>query len=166
MDIFWRKTFKTVFQGFIIATIGVLIAYLLLPDNSFDVRNYCGGFARKWDGSCMGWTTSLATSFIIGSLLHWYAYTIISIMVWTRHPITRNNKYSAPTVILTGFFIFGCGVTHLLAAYTVLNPLYNAETYYLIFNGATSLLASFFVVYGLIRSSEVAKQFKIKLGNV
>lgn len=81
-------------------------------------------------------------------------------MVWTRHPIMRGEWSSQMSVYLTGAFVFGCGLTHLVDAYTVLHPLYNFQILFLLVNGVVSVVAMFFVIYGLIRSTIVAAMMR------
>lgn len=149
-----KRVLETALSGFVLSLIGVIIAYNLLPEDALSKSMCCDtGFSRKWDGTCGGWSEALATDFILGSLLHWYAYTTISIMIITRHPISTTDKGSAWTIYLTAAFVFGCGVTHLIAAYTALNPIYRFEVGYLIVNGIISVVAMLFVIYGLVRAT-------------
>jgi len=167
MNRFWKKYLSTLFFGLLIAFGGILIARSWLPDGAFhiDPDHVCkaGEFARRWDGSCHGWNKELATANVIGSLKHWVAYCVMAFVVAVRHPIIKRDWVSHVTVYLTAAFIFGCGITHLIDAYTVFNPVYIFQTDFLNWNGNISLLSMPFVIYGLLRSVKIAVERKRKL---
>ena len=149
-----RIYFRTVLVGFLTSAIGVLVAWLLLPLGAMDASIMCApdGFARRWDGSCAGWTEGLAVKHLVGDLLHWWAYTTMAVVIAWHHPILKGDWKSWVTVNLTSIFIFGCGLTHLIEAYTVFNPMYIAQAGFKIANGVVSVAAMFFVIHGLLRS--------------
>lgn len=166
----FKKFLITMIIGTFITLVGVAIAYWALPDGALETtaaachaagesHGYLDtGFARKWDGSCTGWTRGLSLKFILSDLMHWWAYVLISLMILTRHPSTSNGIGYKVVIWLSGAFIFGCGVTHLVGAYTVINPLYEMQGWVNLANGIVSVIAMIFVVYGLIRSVVASKE--------
>ncbi len=81
-------------------------------------------------------------------------------MILMRHPIMKGSKYSRITVYLSSFFVFGCGITHLVEVYTVIQPAYEMQANINFINGLISVLATFFVVYGLLRSVAMSEKVK------
>ena len=184
----WKKVILTSFYGTLLALVGVVIAYIMLPSGVFDVPVAEGvetctsiasgelschaepgstyldtGYARRWDGACTGWDKGLAMKFIIGDLMHWWAYVLISFMIITRHPIKKDIKGHAFTMWLTAAFIAGCGLTHLVSAYTVLNPVYKVQGWVNIVNGSVSVVAMFTVVYGLVKARSITDKQNTEL---
>lgn len=111
------QTLRTIFLSTIFSLIGLGICYLCLPEDVFIVKDImCSSdqFARKWDGTCPGWGKDLSIDWMIGHLKHWWSYTLIAFAVWVNHPRVKNDFQSIATVILTGSFVQGCGLTHLI----------------------------------------------------
>lgn len=162
------KFFSTILRSLIITILGIIIAYLLLQENVFEVSGSChnNGFARRWDGTCDGWTKELAIKVIRGNLLHWWAYTTIAMTIWLNHPILKGSITSFLTVYMSGAFVFGCGITHLMEAYTVLNPLYWVQAWLLEVNGWISVISMFYVVYGLLRVTIIANKRREQLSKL
>ena len=150
-----RDFWVAVLRGLLLSLLGVGVAYLLLPLNAFS-ESLCSaedfGFARKFDGSCQGWTSNLVRYFIVGSLLHWWAYVHIAYVIYRHHPILEGSRTSQIVIYLTSLFILGCGVSHLIAAYTAIHPVYSVEVVWLVVNGIISCLAMLYVTYGLLRT--------------
>lgn len=144
-------------RAFLISISGILIAYLILPDPALapDIQDMCGkeslvnGFARRWDGSCGGWTRQLAIQHIAGDLLHWISYATVSVLIFALHPVSKRRKWSKPTVYLTSSFVFLCGFLHLVDAYSVIYPEYILLGNLKLLNGIISFVSSILIAYGL-----------------
>lgn len=149
--------------GFMIANLGVVVAWLLLPKDAFDkvppvveagfLRN---NFARRWGGGCNGWTTDVAIWHLAGQLATWYAYSIASFAILIGHPMSIKNKVLAAAITLTGLFIFTCGLTHLVSAYAMFNPVYVIDGASISLNGAVSLPGAVLICYALEKSRRIA----------
>lgn len=161
----YLKLVITIIQGTFLSAVGVLICYLMLPGDAFEINptGFIDGFARRWDGSCHGWTQTLAIEHIKGDLKHWWAYCTMSVVIATRHPITERNFRGYMTIALTSAFIMGCGITHLVDVYCVFDPRYIAQGFIKNLNGNISLVALFYVVYGLLRATDVIERRKARL---
>lgn len=154
------NTIIVIILGLSSSTVIGLIAYITLPAGSLEVNDsvICGvndrfnGIARKWDGTCSGWTNEMARSYVFHSLKFFVAYNIISIMLLLAHPIKWNKPWSVAAVILPSAFVFACGLVHLFDAYTVFYPIYNTQISFMKWSGWISLIASAFVVFGLEKS--------------
>lgn len=152
------KFLSTLLLSLFITFLSLLICYLLLPDWVWDTHNdmTChSGFARRWDGTCNGWTKALAQQFILGDLMHWHAYLTVSIFIFIYHPI--KSVLHAAAIYATCLFILGCGGTHLFDIYTIFNPVYNAQGWYMIVNGIISEYAMIFVLIVLVKQSVISK---------
>lgn len=116
-------------------------------------------FARRWDGGCSGWTQDLAILHMTGDLLQWWAYVTISFVVARLHPIMWEVPSAPVAVLFMILFIFGCGLTHLFNAYSVLYPVYRATGTFLVINGVVSVLAAIAVAHALVSAfAMVAKK--------
>lgn len=144
----------TLLYCLLLSGMGILIAYLCLPDWVWPQadRHVCegGGFARRWDGSCHGWTRELALTHIVGDLMHWIAYCSVSYVIARWHPVSRQKVTSRITITLVAVFVFGCGLAHLVEAYTVFNPIYELQSKIKIANGIISLIDLPLILYGLL----------------
>lgn len=165
----FKKFLTTFVYGTFIAFLGIAFAYLMLPKNVFSEfyptilensqQGYLDtGFNRRWDGSALGWTKNLALQFLITDLIQWWAYVLISVTILIRHPLKSNNTVYKTIIWLTSAFIFTCGFTHLMDAYTVLHPLHRIEGWIKIISTLLSFVALFFISYGLIRSVIVSRE--------
>lgn len=169
-----KAFFIVVFVSLMLTSIEVLIMCFLLPSDALEIKSVtCGGskslinlFARRWDGTCDGWTNELARKDIIADLKHLYSYIAISVAVLLFHPINKSSWISRVTVILTALFIFGCGQTHALDAYTTIHPIYNVSVELKSINGNISIIANFFVIYGLLRTVIVVNRRKSRLAEL
>lgn len=164
-----QKFLTTFFYGTFIAFLGVLAAYWMLPPNVFETASILSsenvslgyldtGFNRRWDGSSLGWTKGLALQFLITDLLQWWAYVLISVTILIRHPLKTNVTVYKTIIWLTSAFVFSCGFTHLMDAYTVLHPLYHIEGWVKIISAILSFIALLFISYGLIRSVIISRE--------
>ena len=144
-------------EGTAYAICGLLIVLVLAGEGwpCADAGLFSSQFASRWDGSCTGWTRFDAWVFLIGSCLHWWAYCTIAFVFWRLHPAMRTVPYSTITISLVGCFILGCGITHLIAVYTLIHPVYRLEMAWLIVNGVVSDVATVFVAFSLTRAFEV-----------
>ena len=127
---------------------GLLFATLLL-----DWRELA--FARRWGGGCGGWTNGLAMFHLCGMLAHWWAYTTAAFVILRLHPILEGVPEARIAVYLMVAFIFGCGVTHLLDAYTMFNPVYRQTGVFLFLNSIVSVLGAIFIAKALVRTFAV-----------
>lgn len=112
------------------------------------------GFERRWDGTCGGWTRELAIVVGIANLLLWWAYSAIAVTILRLHPVVTTVPESRATVRLTGAFVMLCGLTHLMGAYTIVNPVYRFEAGVMFATALISDVSVFFVGAGLIRVFE------------
>ena len=151
----------------VIAAIGVIVMYLLLPENVFD-ENCCAhtGFARRWDGTCGGWTRDLAMLHITGDLFHWHSYVTASMVILQHHPIMSRVKYSGAAVYTMVAFIFGCGLTHLFEAYATFHPVYYFTGWFKLFNGVVSEFGQYFIAYSLVIAFERVAEYRKKLDSI
>lgn len=108
-------------------------------------------FASRWTGTCQGWDKWLVIENIVGALLTWWAYTAIAVTIYRLHPVVESIQESRWTIMLTGTFVILCGGTHLLIAYTDLNPVYRFSTHFQLFAAVVSDISVFFIAAGLIR---------------
>lgn len=104
-----------------------------------------------------------ALRYVIAQLLYWWAYSVISLTIWQRHPIIKWDRTSIITVYLTGAFVFGCGLGHLIEAYSVFDPVYDFLTLFLLLSSVVSCAATVFVVSGLIRATMITAKRRKEL---
>jgi hypothetical protein len=123
-------------------------------------------FACRWNGECAGWTRVLAAQDAIGNLIYWWAYCGISTAVLRFHPVMQDMALARWTVRLTWAFVITCGVTHLIAAYLNINPVYEFAAAWVSFTGPISAVAFFFVSYGLIRTFVRVKKNRERLAQL
>ena len=166
------------FSVFILATLvaisGIGVAYLILPDgvisaqhvdhmfaegdtmvmNHLDNHDHMliDGFAVRWTGSCTGWTRELNFETLIGDLLHWHAYCTIAIFIALYHPTKGYSITSQVAIFGTSLFVLGCGMTHLIDAYTLFDPQYQFRAWFMIANGIISEYSVAFVLWALLRT--------------
>ena len=117
-------------------------------------------FGRRWEGGCPGWQRAEAVRHLLGNLLHWWSYCTIAFVFWRLHPPLATVPYSTITLTLVGWFILGCGVSHLLAATTMFWPAYRIEGLWLLTNGVVSAVSTVFVAFSLTRAFEVVYQHR------
>lgn len=160
-----RSFAGALFEGTAYAVIGLLIVLVMAANGwpSADNGILSSQFASRWDGSCTGWTRLDAWAFLIGSGLHWWAYCTIAFVFWRLHPALKTVPYSTTTLSLVGCFILGCGITHLVAVYTLIHPVYRLEMAWLIVNGIVSDVATVFVAFSLTRAFEVVHARRKKI---
>lgn len=146
---------KAMIEGTVCSLVGgcvlALIVLLVQGGYSFWLVDP-SGFASRWEGTCTGWTKRESVVHILGNLLHWWSYCSISFVFWRLHPTMSAVPYSRATIILVGWFIFGCGFSHLVSAFSVFFPWYFLEGRCLIVNGIFSCVAAVFVAYALEKS--------------
>lgn len=79
-------------------------------------------FAARADGSCTGWTLTLAIVHGIGETLVWGAYVMIPLLLLRARVVVLN-----PLSYFFALFIFVCGFDHLLGGLTDFVPVYNVS---------------------------------------
>ena len=154
---------RAIIEGLLITLFGIAVCFFLLPQNAFiiDANCHLNGFARRWDGSCSGWTQGEALFHVIGDLLHWWAYATAAMVILRLHPIMAKVPSSRAAVYLMVAFIFGCGITHLFEAYTTFNPVYIFQGWFKLVNGIVSIIGAYFIAHALVRAfAEVMKRRK------
>lgn len=140
--------------GYGIALGMVLIGVALLPPGSFawDSHDSSTGIARRWGGGCGGWTPTLAVLHLVGDLMQWFGYVVISLSIIRLHPMVAAVRYSSFTVpLIIAVFLF-CGGTHLFDAYAMFHSVYWLEGWYKILAGIVALAGSFFIAHNLVSS--------------
>jgi len=151
-----------------ISILGVIILYLFIPSGSFDLVNTCCefDFARRYDGTCGGWTTSLALFHVTGDLMHWWAYTTAAAILFQLHPIMAKVPSSRTAVYLMVAFIFGCGLTHLMEAYATFHPVYVFTGWFKFINAIISCVGAYFIAHALVRAFKEVKRQRDRLENL
>jgi hypothetical protein len=67
-----RPILKTIAVGIVGALFGILLLWLTLPSDFLEQMPaqqsglFDNGFARRWDGTCTGWTRGLAIFHVAG----------------------------------------------------------------------------------------------------
>jgi hypothetical protein len=123
-------------------------------------------FARRWDGSCGGWTNDEVLRHVAGNVLHWWSYVTIAFVIWRLHPPMRTVPYSSVTLFLTGLFVIGCGLGHLSGIMTAFWPAYRLEGSWLLINGVISSVATVFVAFSLTKAFDVVFQRRAKVAEM
>ena len=152
--------FKWIFaiiEGGIYASIGVVVATLLLPSGSLTGR-VDPDFASRWMGNCTGWTKELTLWHLAGDLMQWYAYVVIAIVYARLHPILADIPSSRITVPLVVLIFTFCGGTHLYDAYTYFHPAYVGEAWYKTVAGIIGLTGCVFVAHNLYTAFGVVQR--------
>lgn len=141
------RIIRVIAEGIVWAALGIGLLWITLPAGFATPVNYGGlldnDFGRRWDSSCGGWTTDLATFHVASDLLLWNAYVIIALVMWRLHPIIKRVPTHRMTVTVICIIFLTCGATHLFSAYTVFNPIY-------VFDGAFKTLAGVIGAFGAI----------------
>ena len=163
------RILKVILEGIFWATVGIVLLWLTLPSDFLDhVPPAQGGlfdnaFARRWDGSCTGWTQSLATFHVIGDLLLWNAYVVISLVMWRLHPIIKRVPTARITVPLICSVFLTCGAVHLFSAYAVFNPIYVFDGVFKTFAGVIGLCAAVYIAHDLVTVFDVIEKEHYRL---
>lgn len=121
-------------------------------------------FARRWDGTCTGWTKDLATFHIAGDLILWHAYCWIPLSLLRLHPMPKSMLWGWVTLWLMALFIVGCGSVHLFDAYTVFVPVYWWSGAWKMYVGLFSELAAVFVSYSLVMATKLMAEREKAMG--
>ncbi len=142
------RIITVIVEGIFWASIGVgLLCLTLLPGLEAKPANLGGvldnDFARRWDGTCSGWTRPLATFHVVSDLLLWNAYVVIALVMWRLHPIIKRVPTHRMTVSVICIIFLTCGATHLFSAYSVFNPIY-------VFDGVLKTLAGLIGAFGAV----------------
>ncbi|MCA8986282.1 MAG: hypothetical protein KDA78_01485, partial [Planctomycetaceae bacterium] len=136
--------------------LGVLLFWWTLPADYLQARppNYGGllhnGFARRWDGTCSGWTSSLAGFHAMSDVLLWMAYVNIAVVMWRLHPILRRLPTTRITVPLISCVFLSCALTHLLSAYVVFNPIYLFDAVLKNLSGLIGVVGAIYIAHDLV----------------
>ena len=135
-----------------------LLLWWLVPNSPATGGLFRNDFARRWDGTCSGWTQGLAKEHLVGDLLAWWGYVTITVIIWKLHPTMKAFPRSKITVALVGLFIMLCGATHLFEALSVFNPVYVFTGQFKIFSGVVGGIALVFIADGLTRAFRVVEE--------
>lgn len=150
------RILKVIAEGIVWATLGIALLRLTLPPDYLVQKpaDCCGllsnEFARRWDGTCSGWTQSLATFHVVNDLLLWTAYVIISLVMWRLHPIIKRVPTARITVPLICSVFLTCGAAHLFSAYVVFNPIYVFDGAFKMFAGVIGVFGALYVAHDLV----------------
>lgn len=151
-----RQFYYALIEGTIYTLVGLLIVFLWAYfGGAFESDWVVSEFARRWDGTCSGWTRPINWIHLIGNVTHWWSYCTIAFVFWRLHPPLRTVPYSQITILTVGWFIIGCGVGHLIQIMTTFHPMYRTEGWWLVGNGVVSVVATVFVAFSLTRAFEV-----------
>ena len=151
---------KALLEGTAWSTLGALglFSTLAFVDRKFAcVGQSTGGlfdadFASRWDGTCTGWTHGLCLLHMAGNLLTWWAYVTIAIVIMRLHPILHSVWSAKYTVVLMVSVFVTCGATHLIQAYTTLNPVYRIAGWFNLFAGLVGLTGAVLIAHSLVHA--------------
>lgn len=160
--IIWHKVVKITLEAFIYSSfvIGLIIWYL--PEGYINENKY-DSFARRWDGTCTGWSKYESTKHIIGGLFHWYAYILAAVVMARLHPVVSTVRSAKIALVLIVLFFIGCGGSHLYDVTTIFYPAYNYSGWFLIINGIISYLGAVFIAISLIDAFSQVKEKRKKI---
>lgn len=151
-------------EGGLWTVVGIVICCLALPAN-WNQQN-ASSFARRWDGTCAGWDRAMAVEYIIVELWHWWGYCTIAFVLLRLHPVIKSVWSAKLTLTLMFLFILGCGVGHLLEAYSVLHPIYRHLIYYKWVNASVGYAAAVFIAISLVLTFSKISKARAKLESV
>jgi hypothetical protein len=150
------RVIKVIAEGLFWATSGIGLLWLTLPSGFLDAKPanpgglFDNAFARRWDGTCTGWTKELATFHVVSDFLLWNAYVVIALVMWRLHPIIKRVPTARITVPLICSVFLTCGATHLFSAYVVFNPIYVFDGAVKAFAGVIGVLAAVYIAHDLV----------------
>lgn len=148
------RIIKVIGEAIFWATVGIGLLWLTLPSGPQSPVNHGGlfdnNFARRWDGTCTGWTRDLATFHVVSDLLLWNAYVLIALVMWRLHPIIKRVPTARVTVPLICAVFLTCGATHLFSAYVVFNPIYVFDGAFKVFAGVIGAFGAVYIAHDLV----------------
>lgn len=150
------RTVKAISEGVAWAMLAVGLLWLTLPSDilSAPPRPMSGlfynHFARRWGGGCTGWTNDVAVFSLVNDLLLWNAYVVVALVMWRLHPLIRRAPTMRISLPLICLVFLTCGGTHLVSAYTVLNPVYVFDGVFKTFAGAIGIFCAVYISNDLV----------------
>ena len=161
----WQRVFNSVVEGLIVAT---MIAGVFLAMTSLIAKSgyFAADFARRADGGCSGWTSSLTWRHMVGDVMIYYSYIIIAITIIRRHPIVHRIPSSRFTVLLITTIFTTCAMTHLFDAIANFYPVYRPIGDFKIFTGIIGLVGGTLICHNLVSVFDVVRVDKAKMDRI
>ena len=144
-------------EGIFWSAVGIVVLGFTLPAGPVDSGILQNNFGSRWEGSCTGWTRSLALLHVAGDLFTWTAYVTIAIVIRRLHPVVRLLRKSWITVLLISCVFISCGATHLFDAYATFNPVYVATGWFKVVTAIIGLVGATLIAHDLVTAFDKVK---------